>query len=272
MNTMKDKTKNTRTPHDHTTQDRCIWMTAGVVSYKLCPFRYDCEHCEFDKVMQHQLKERGLPKRDIDPKKRAPVLSKTHAEDPFFTFSVDELPEECYFHLTHVWSRPREDDTWDMGIDQLLSYILPPPIGFEVFADKKKLVQNEVLGRIITTGGSVFLITPLSGAFIRLNPEISKRPQLMQEDPLGKGWLVQFQWSQNRSELKKFYTGAEARRFLREEACHLRHVLKYRGVEVGHTGTTLHDGGSNFKHLHQILPSKLCAELSRILIALGKAI
>ena len=129
MNQMKDKATKKRASDDHTTQDRCIWMTAGVVSYKLCPFRYECEHCEFDKVMQYQLKERGIPKTDIGPKKRLSVLSKTHTEDPFFTFSVDELPEECYFHLTHVWSRQSGDDTWEMGIDQLLSYILPPPIG-----------------------------------------------------------------------------------------------------------------------------------------------
>jgi glycine cleavage system H protein len=256
----------------HTSQERCIWMTAGVVSYKLCPFQYDCEHCEFDEVMRHQFTQRGSPKTGIDLKKRSFVSTKALTEDPFFTFSIDELPEECYFHLTHVWGRPRENDTWEMGIDQLLSYILPPPIGFEVFADKRNLVQNEVLGRIITTGGSVFLITPLSGSFIRMNPEVSKQPQLMQEDPLGKGWLAQFRWSRDRSELREFYTGAEARRFLQEEACHLRHVLKYRGVEIGQTGTTLRDGGKNFKHLHQILPLKLCAELSRILIALGKAI
>jgi glycine cleavage system H protein len=269
---MKRKTLKKKTSSDHTSQDRCIWMTAGVVSYKLCPLHYDCEHCEFDEVMRHQFKERGLPKTEIDPERRSSVLTEANIEDSFFSFSVGELPEEFYFHLTHVWGRPRENQTWEMGIDQLLSYILPPPIGFELFTDKRDLVQNEVLGRIITTGGSVFLITPLSGSLIHVNPEISAQPQLMHEDPLGKGWLAQFQWSQDRSELREFYTGDEARRFLQEEACHLRHVLKYRGIEVGKIGMTLHDGGNNIKHLHQILPSKLCAELSRILIALGKAI
>ena len=32
----------------------CIWMTAGVISFKLCPLEYDCELCEFDMVMRKQ--------------------------------------------------------------------------------------------------------------------------------------------------------------------------------------------------------------------------
>ena len=28
----------------------CIWMKAGVISFKLCPIYYDCEHCDFDDV------------------------------------------------------------------------------------------------------------------------------------------------------------------------------------------------------------------------------
>ena len=35
-------------------QNWCIWMTAGVISHKMCPLNYDCEHCEFDRVMRHK--------------------------------------------------------------------------------------------------------------------------------------------------------------------------------------------------------------------------
>jgi len=30
----------------------CIWMTAGVISYKLCNFGYECETCPFDQAMR----------------------------------------------------------------------------------------------------------------------------------------------------------------------------------------------------------------------------
>ena len=40
----------------------CIWMTAGVISYKLCPFNYDCDNCDFDQIMRWQ----EPPKQDDD--------------------------------------------------------------------------------------------------------------------------------------------------------------------------------------------------------------
>jgi len=35
---------------------KCIWMTSGLVAYKLCNFEFDCENCEFDKVFRKDSK------------------------------------------------------------------------------------------------------------------------------------------------------------------------------------------------------------------------
>ena len=43
-------------------ENRCIWMTAGVISFKLCPLEYDCEHCEFDKAMRGQPGDSDRPR------------------------------------------------------------------------------------------------------------------------------------------------------------------------------------------------------------------
>jgi len=32
---------------------KCIWMASDVVNYKLCDREFDCENCQFDKVMQN---------------------------------------------------------------------------------------------------------------------------------------------------------------------------------------------------------------------------
>lgn len=31
----------------------CIWMSSGVIKYKLCDKEFDCENCEFDKVIRN---------------------------------------------------------------------------------------------------------------------------------------------------------------------------------------------------------------------------
>jgi len=30
----------------------CVWMWAGIVTYKLCDCNYECEHCSFDRAMK----------------------------------------------------------------------------------------------------------------------------------------------------------------------------------------------------------------------------
>ncbi|MBL7996758.1 hypothetical protein JNM05_15435 [bacterium] len=40
MNTLTDDT-------------RCVWMTSNVVEYRLCDKQFDCERCEFDRVMRN---------------------------------------------------------------------------------------------------------------------------------------------------------------------------------------------------------------------------
>ena len=45
-------------------EKQCIWMSAGVISFKLCPINFDCEHCEFDAVMRPRKKSFSQTPRD----------------------------------------------------------------------------------------------------------------------------------------------------------------------------------------------------------------
>ncbi|MBL7959350.1 hypothetical protein JNL27_03835 [bacterium] len=36
-----------------TEDTRCVWMTSNVVEYKLCDKQFECERCEFDRVMRN---------------------------------------------------------------------------------------------------------------------------------------------------------------------------------------------------------------------------
>jgi hypothetical protein len=101
---------------------------------------------------------------------------------------------------------------------------------------------------------------------------LSQEPDLVQQDPWGEGWLALIDWSQDGSELEKLYAGPRTIRFLKEEAQHLKVLLKYRGMPDHSVGHTLPDGGAEIKYLHQILPPKLCLNLARELIVSGKGI
>jgi glycine cleavage system H lipoate-binding protein len=42
-------------------ENQCIWMKAGIVSFRLCDNAYDCQSCPFDKAMQKTVKAGRRP-------------------------------------------------------------------------------------------------------------------------------------------------------------------------------------------------------------------
>lgn len=259
-------------------QNRCIWMTAGVVSFKLCPLNYDCEHCDFDKAMRSHIGSKRISSKVKRHRPETLVQSETlpvsrkDSKKPllFFTFSVGELDQGLYLHSSHLWARRINGEKWRVGVDKLLAYILPPPAKFELYDLNKDVIQDQVFGKVVTQAGPVFLTVPLSGHLIQTNSRLAQYPELVQKDPYGEGWLAAIDWFQDHSELEKCYTGLAGRRFLEEEAQHLKFLLKHRGIEVDQIGDTLGDGGVNIKYLHQVLPQEVCRKLAGELIVTGK--
>jgi glycine cleavage system H lipoate-binding protein len=258
--------------------NRCVWMTAGVISFKLCPFNYDCEHCDFDRVMRLQAKPVGMKskvKRFRSGVAIGPEISPTTSpekEGEFFTFSVGEVDERLHIHPTHMWARHEYDHTWKVGVDTLLAYILPSPVKAELYRPNQEIIQQEVFGRILTEAGTVFVTAPISGRLVQANPRLAHEPDLVQKDPWGEGWLAIIDWFEDGAELERLYSGTKAVHFLEEEAQHLKVLLKYRGISVNPVGPTVPDGGAEIKYLHQILAPKVCLNLARELIVSGKEI
>ena len=267
---MKKKDSKKQGAESATAQNRCIWMTAGVISFKLCPLDYDCEHCDFDEAMRSQVRpkevksgvKRHKPKT-LTPSERLPLISSDSKKPSlFFTFSVGKMDEELYLHPTHLWAGRAEGQKWKLGIDKLLAYVLPPPVEVELYGLNTKVIQNQLFGKVHARAGTVPLTSPLSGRVVQTNSKLAQYPELVQQDPYGEGWLAEIEWFPSDSELGKFYTGLTGRRFLEEEAQHLNFLLKHRGIEVNHLGATLPDGGVNIKYLHQVLPDQVCLRLA----------
>jgi glycine cleavage system H protein len=274
---MKKRASIKRDTDSTAAQNRCIWMTAGVISFKLCPLDYDCEQCDFDQVMRSQVrssreKSRVRPDRSEIPVSSAGIATgSVDSKKPlFFTFSASELDQDLYLHPAHLWIRQLEEGKWKVGIDSLLAYVLPTAAKVDLNRPGTRMLQNQLLGKVHTQAGTIPLAAPLSGRLVQTNPRLGESPGIVQEDPYGEGWLAVMESSPGESDLKSYTAGASSRTFLEEEAQHLRFLLKHRGIELDNIGETLPDGGAHIKHLHQVLPGPVCLRLATELVMSGK--
>lgn len=100
-----------------------------------------------------------------------------------------EAPNDRRYTKDHEWARD-DDGRLVVGItdyaqDQLGDVVfvgLPEP-GTEVEA-------NQPLGEVESTKSVSDVYSPVSGKVLEKNPEVEQNPELINEDPYGRGWLV----------------------------------------------------------------------------------
>jgi glycine cleavage system H protein len=100
-----------------------------------------------------------------------------------------EFPEDLRFTEEHEWvrvegSRVRVGIT-DFAQDALgdVVYVDLPEVGAQVHADQP-------FGEVESTKSVSDVFSPLAGTIIERNPLIDDRPELVNEQPYGDGWLV----------------------------------------------------------------------------------
>ena len=103
-------------------------------------------------------------------------------------------PEDLLYHSEHDWAR-MEGEQATLGItwyaqDALgeVVFFEPPPVGTEVSKD-------EPYAEVESVKAVSDVIAPMSGEIVAVNGELGERPQAINEDPYGEGWLVKLRLS-----------------------------------------------------------------------------
>lgn len=101
----------------------------------------------------------------------------------------NDTPSDCRYTSDHEWTRD-DGDVVRMGIthfaqDQLgdVVYVDLPAAGAEVDA-------GQAFGEVESTKSVSDLFAPISGVIRERNEVLEERPELINEDPYGEGWMV----------------------------------------------------------------------------------
>ena len=122
-------------------------------------------------------------------------------------------PEDRKYSKEHEWARPEEEGVVRIGITQ---YAQEQP-GDIVFLDLPKVGgtvgQTQKLGEVESVKSVSDVFSPVSGEVLEVNQEVIERPELANEDPYGKGWLLRVSLSKP-GEMDELMTAAEYDSFL----------------------------------------------------------
>ena len=102
---------------------------------------------------------------------------------------IMEFPANIKYTNEHEWIRLEGEEAY-VGITDYAQDQLGDIVFVDITTEGENLAQGEVFGTIevVKTVSDLFL--PVGGEILEVNPELEEHPELVNEDPYGKGWLV----------------------------------------------------------------------------------
>lgn len=226
---------------------KCVWMTAGILSYQLCEREFDCEQCPLDAAMRMHFARGGAPVgKNATPEARsAPPARHGLARDRLYSRG-------------HCWVRLKEDGPrgaaqFRMGLEPGLAAALLTPRAVVRPAPGEPLRRGQAHLWIVTEGGTFPLVAPLDGTLVQANPELAERPHLLATDPFERGWLCEVEVADAAPEALGLLEPAAAARLFERDHHHFQAVLARALRAGGGAAPALADGGAPLQGVADML-------------------
>jgi glycine cleavage system H protein len=101
----------------------------------------------------------------------------------------DEYPEDLLYTAEHEWAR-REGDLVRVGITHYAQDQLGDVVYVDLPAAGTEVKKDQPFGEVESTKSVSDLYAPVSGTIDDRNDALDDRPELVNEDPYGEGWMV----------------------------------------------------------------------------------
>ncbi|MEI7584159.1 glycine cleavage system protein GcvH [Runella sp.] len=100
------------------------------------------------------------------------------------------FPEELKYTKDHEWIRFEGDDTAIVGVTDFAQHELGDIVYVDITTVGQTIEEGEIFGSVEAVKTVSDLFIPVSGEILEFNDELEASPELVNEDPYGKGWMV----------------------------------------------------------------------------------
>jgi len=117
------------------------------------------------------------------------------------------FPENLKYSKDHEWIKV-EGDTAVVGITEFAQSELGEIVYVDVTTQGETIAKDSVFGSVEAVKTVSDLMMPASGEVVEVNAALEDKPELINEDPYGKGWIIKIALS-DASELDSLLSAAD---------------------------------------------------------------
>lgn len=128
---------------------------------------------------------------------------------------MSQLPKELKYSEEHEWVKV-EGDKVRIGITDFAQSELGDIVFVELPEVGDDLEANEPFGSVESVKTVSELYAPVSGKVVEVNEELDDSPELVNESPYEKAWMIVIEPS-NRSELDKLMTAEQYEKMINQD-------------------------------------------------------
>lgn len=257
---------------------KCVWMMAGVLTYKLCRYNLQCERCPLDRELRNLPLNSSLSPTFSPGGKHAgsaETASSTSSQEEFLgeDHARSEIKASFLYHPGHTWVQVEKADQVRVGLDCFLRKILGPVKVVVLPLPGNRCRRGGHLASIIQENGILHITSPLSGTILAVNHQLKDKPDLVVTDPLGDGFLLRLKPKNLQRDQAYLLFGEEALFWYQKEWERLKTIViseLHRGQEE--VGLTMQDGAIKFKDVRALIDPERYVQLISTFLRSGEKI
>lgn len=241
---------------------KCVWMTAGLLTYKLCKYNLQCEKCPLDWELRNLSStsyfdppaSQRINGREAGKTTSTSLPGKESQKEPEEDPSRSSIKHSLFYHPGHTWLKVESAVEVRIGIDQFLAGMIGKVNAVLLASSNRRCIQGKTICSIIQEEGLLHIVSPISGLILSVNPKLKDHPELIRQDPLGEGYLLTLKPKNLQREQKSFLFGEAAVSWCRKEwerfkAEALSEI--HQGQEQ--LGMTMQDGDIKLREIKELL-------------------
>ena len=125
-------------------------------------------------------------------------------------------PDDLKYHKEHIWVKMSGKKA-TIGITDYAQDSLGDIVYIDLPEADTDVEANSEIGEIESTKATSSIISPVSGRVVEVNEDLSESPEVINEDPYGKGWIAVIE-VEDVSETDDLMDAAEYTKYIEEEA------------------------------------------------------
>lgn len=102
---------------------------------------------------------------------------------------MSNIPQKLQYTKTHEWVR-KDDDVLTVGITDHAQTMLGDLVYVELPEIEASFDNGQECAVLESVKAAADIYCPVSGEIIEINDAVIENPQLVNQDPYGRGWLI----------------------------------------------------------------------------------